>query len=61
MITALNLAVPTMLALCDVTANPASTLPVIFSVRFEPGTSVHVVPSGEVYAEKFVPVRVTLR
>ena len=49
-LTVSKVTVPRTLALCEVTAMPASTGPLILSVTLDPATGVQVVPSLEVYA-----------
>ena len=48
-------------ASCEVTASPSSMAPVTVTVTVDPGTSVHVVPFVEVYAENVLPFRCTSR
>ena len=54
--------VPILPLLCEVMARPRSRAPVrLAMVMVDPGTVVHVTPSGEVAAVKDVPVRTTRR
>jgi hypothetical protein len=43
--------------LCDVTASPARTVGLRFTVAVEPAMMVHVTPSGEVKALNVLPAR----
>src|SRR5258706_15207418 len=48
--------------LCEVTARPASSVPLrLASVTTDPATGVQVTPSAEVYAVNMVPARATFR
>ena len=54
-----KVAVFSVVVLCESTTSPISTLVVIEIVTAAP-TCVHVVPSGERYAEIDVPLRISL-
>ncbi|MBV9542936.1 MAG: hypothetical protein JOY61_00985, partial [Chloroflexi bacterium] len=58
-VTVSNVTVLSAPVLCDVTARPASTVPVIEMVTLEPAIGAHVTPSVDVYAVNVVPERAT--
>src|SRR5579863_3057598 len=59
--TASIVTVQSAVLLCELTASPWSIGPETLRVTVEPGTSVHVAPSADVYAVNVVPLRSTLR
>ena len=56
-----KVAVLKALELCEVTAKPASTEPLMLNVTLEPATGVQLVPLLEVYAVKVEPERATFK
>ena len=60
-VTESKVAVPSFVVECEVTASPASTVPLTSKAAAEPASALQLTPSAEVDALTFEPARSTRR